>query len=134
MPLYHHLSLITCSTFSNGTTDSATLQGGSAVPPGAPHWLGKLTSFLLAIWVMMTAVLYILENLGSVKMTGVQVRSYSDGTQQVPFFLQRTWEEWSPENVKSEEDSCRAGLWLLLKQFRLLRILSTTLLPISFPP
>ena len=39
---------------------------------------------------MMTVVLYILENLGSVKMTGVQVWSHSDGTQQVPFFLQRT--------------------------------------------
>ncbi|MXQ86681.1 hypothetical protein E5288_WYG012940 [Bos mutus] len=63
---------------------------------------------------------------GSVKMTGVQVWSYSDGTQQVPFFLQRTW-EWSPENVKSEEDTCRAGLWLRLKQFHLLGVLSITL-------
>ena len=129
--LCDHLSLITCSSFSVGNTDSATLQGRSAVLLGAPRRLGKLTSFLLAIWVMRTAVLYILEYLGSVKMTGVQVWSYSDGTQQVPFFLQRTW-EWSPENVKSEEDTCRAGLWLPLKQFPLLGVLSITLLSTTY--
>ena len=131
MPLCDHLNLITCSTFSNGTTDSATLQGRSAVLLGAPRRLGKLTSFLLAIWVMRTAVVYILENLGSVKMTGVQVWSYSDDIQQVPFFLQRTC-EWFPQNMKSKEDSCRAGLWLRLKQFHLLRVLSTILLSTTY--
>ena len=52
-------------------------------------------------------------------MMGVQVWGYNDVTQQVPFFLQRTCEEWFPENVTSEEDPCGAGPWLLLKLFSL---------------
>ena len=42
---------------------------------------------------------------------------YNDGAQQVPFFLQRTCEEWSPETLKSEMDPCSTELWMLLKQF-----------------
>ena len=62
-------------------------------------------------------------------MMGVQVWGYNDVTQQVPFFLQRTCEEWLPETLKSDEDSCRAGLWLPLNLFNLLTVLlSLTLL------
>ncbi|KAF4023679.1 hypothetical protein G4228_015278 [Cervus hanglu yarkandensis] len=46
MPLCGPLSLITCSPFSVGNSDSATLQGRSVVLLSAPHGLGKLTSFL----------------------------------------------------------------------------------------
>ena len=38
----------------------------------------------------------------------------NDGTQQVPFFLQRTRGDCLPENVKSKKDPCRARPWLLL--------------------
>ena len=48
MPLCGHLSLITCSPFSVGDSDSATLQGRSAVLLCILHRLGKLT-FLFVI-------------------------------------------------------------------------------------
>ena len=76
MPLYDHLSLITCSSFLDGNTDSATLQGRSAVLLSTTPGLGKFTSFLKAVRVMRTLVLCFLENLGSVKMTSVQVWGY----------------------------------------------------------
>ena len=56
-------------------------------------------------------------------MTGVQVWGFNDVTQQVPFFLQRTCEEWLPKTLKSDEDSLRAGLWLHLNLFNLLTVL-----------
>ena len=61
-------------------------------------------------------------------MTGVLVWGHNDGTQQVPFFLLRTCEEWFPETLKSEEDSSRSGLWLHLNLFGLLTVFSATIL------
>ena len=49
MPLCGHLSLITCSSFSVGDTDSATLHGSSAETLGARDSLVKFTSFLFMI-------------------------------------------------------------------------------------
>ena len=49
MPHCGHLSLITCSPFSVGDSDSATLQGRSAVLLGALRSLRKFTSFLFMI-------------------------------------------------------------------------------------
>ena len=80
MPLYDDLSLIICSPFSDGNTDSATLQGRSAVLLAAPHphpSLEKLISFSLAIQIMGTTVPHFSENLGSVEMTGVHVWSWN---------------------------------------------------------
>ena len=97
--------------------------------PGTPHLhlrLGKLISFSLAIWVMGTMVPHFSENLGSVKMTGVHVWSWNSASS---FLFAECMQRVVPKTLKSEEDPCRVGLWLLLKQFSLLAILlSPTLL------
>ena len=49
MPLCDHLNLNTCSSVSVGNTDSATLQGRSAVLLYIPHMLGKFSSSLFVI-------------------------------------------------------------------------------------
>ena len=105
-----------------------------------PH-LGLETHFLLVGhsgpgW---TVVACFWESRGSVKVSGVQVWCLREVNQQVSFFLQRTFELYHPETLKSKEDAHRAGLRLLLKQLDLLWVLlNPTLLsrtlPLSFPP
>ena len=70
-PLCGHLSLITCSSFLDGSTDSATLQSSlqcSWVPSGLEN-----SSPSCCHWAMGTMVPYFLESLGSSMMNGVQV-------------------------------------------------------------
>ena len=87
---------------------------------------------------MGTTVPYCLESLGSVKMTSVQVWGRNEGTQQVPFFLQRTYEEWS---LKLEIQGRPLQGWAVAASETVPSPRSPSLpyppqqnLPISFPP
>ena len=92
-----------------------------------PHpRLEKLISFSLAIWVVGTMIPHFLENLGYVKMIGIHIWSWNSASS---FIFAEDMRRVVPETLKSEEDPCRTGLWLLLKQFSLLSVLlSPTLL------
>ena len=105
-PLCDHLSLITCSSFSVGNTDSATLQGGTALLLSALHSLGNLTSFLFMIWECGSIFFLKYGIYWADHCPGLGLHWWHSTTSFL--FAEDMWRV-APETLMSEEDSCRMG-------------------------
>ena len=95
MPLCDHLSLIIWSPFPDGNTDSATLQGRSAVLLAPPTSTWGLENSFPSHWPFESWALWFHIFQKILDLSRWPVSTSGAGTQQIPFFLQRACEEWS---------------------------------------